>query len=100
MLFYQFDEATGAWRYKGGPAQLASSLECWDFAGLAQARVAGARDPLSLRGHLQAAEAELTFAGCGGDHCALSLTEECERLRWFLLPQEASDELAAGHLCA
>lgn len=93
LPFYQFDEAAGVWRYQGKLAQLKASLRGWEFTDLCQVREAGYRTPLSLQGHIEAAEAELTRNRSSDVYYDLELTEECERLRWFLLPQEAVLEL-------
>ena len=72
---------------------LAASLNDWDFASFEP--LAGEAVALDLAGHCESAEAELTMRDRTGDTYEMTITEECERLRWFLLPQEASAMLAA-----
>ena len=88
LPYYQFDTGAGVWRYQGRTAQLAASLNDWQFADVTQARVAGARDPLSLNGYVEAAEAELLRVDRQAERYELDLSEDAEKLRWFVLPQE------------
>lgn len=92
LPYYRFDESSGVFRYRGQPMQLASSLDSWNFAELAPA--AGDASRVGLAGHCDTAEAEM-LRHRESEIYPMELTAECERLRWFLLPQEAAVELAA-----
>ncbi|PLW69292.1 aminotransferase class V-fold PLP-dependent enzyme [Pseudohalioglobus lutimaris] len=93
LPYYQFDFACGAWRYQGRPTQLLTRLDDWQFDALAAADDAAAPRRLELEGYCEQAEMELTRTHREGERHALELSEQCERLRWFLLPQEAAAEL-------
>jgi hypothetical protein len=93
LPFYKFDEDAGVWRFQGRPATLNASLNDWRYNELCETGGPRLRRPLSLQGYAEAARAELTRLGRSGSHYDLELSEDCERLRWFLLPQEAAEEL-------
>lgn len=93
LPYYQFDTVSGVWRFQGKAAELVAALEGWSFTGLRQSEATVDPEPLGLEGHCELAESELTRMDRGGEHYELALTEEGERLRWFLLPQEAAVEL-------
>jgi selenocysteine lyase/cysteine desulfurase len=93
LPYYQLDETSGVWYFQGQVSPLVSSLEGWSFADMGDAKVAGLREPLGLGGHHAAAERELTRENRPGQMYELHLTRESERLRWFLLPQEAAQAL-------
>lgn len=95
LPYYQFDAATGAWRYQGVHGELPASIRGWKFADLGQFSVDELLEALPLEGQCEAAEAELLMADRRGDLYEIELSRECERLRWFLLPQEAAGELAS-----
>ncbi len=94
LPYYQFDESAGVWRYQGESTPLAANLADWCFADLGDASVAAPSEPLSLDGFSELAEAELTRNYRDGHTYALQLSEQGERLRWFLLPQEVSEQAA------
>jgi selenocysteine lyase/cysteine desulfurase len=91
LPYYKFDQSTGVFQYQGQPMQLAASLDTWNFAGLEASP--GESTVLDLAGHCEAAEAELLNGDRTGETYQMVITDECERLRWFLLPQEVSLEL-------
>jgi hypothetical protein len=94
LPFYQFEPAAGVWRYQGQPLRLKTSLQDWTFADLPHRETVSGPEPLSLAACGDAAEAELRREFRSGVHYALTLSEESERLCWFLLPQEAATELS------
>ena len=51
---------------------------------------------MDLAGILSAAQQELTRQQLPASVAALTLSEESEKLRWFVLPQEIAGELAAA----
>ena len=93
LPYYQFDTVSGVWRFQGKAAELVAALEGWSFTGLRQSEATVDPEPLGLEGHCELAESELTRMDRAGEHYELALTEGGERLRWFLLPQEAAVEL-------
>jgi len=94
LPFYQFDGVTGVWRFQGKPVQLEASLDNWRYADNLGRTEGKDRDaPLRLEGMCEKAEIELSKADRVGRMYELHLSEEGERLRWFLLPQDAAIEL-------
>ena len=100
LPYYQFDSATGVWRYQAQVPALPGCLNDWSFADLDAAPQTSRPLPLSLDGHLHYAESQLAMPDRRATCFELPLTEEGESLRWFLLPQEAADELAAPLVAA
>ena len=92
LPYYQFDTASGVWRYQAQASGLASSLKDWSFSDVDAAQQSDR--PLPLDGHLQHAANQLSMPDRRATCFELHLTEEGERLRWFLLPQEAACQLA------
>ena len=94
LPFYQFDNISGVWRYQGQPVQLESNMENWKFADyFSQSQEKVRHDTMKLDGVCDKAESELKKEYRGGKVFELHLSQEAERLRWFLLPQEAAKEL-------
>jgi hypothetical protein len=93
LPFYQFDTDSGVWRYQGESTPLVASLCDWRFADLAVATEGESPIPLALEGFCAMAERELLRQSRPGQCYPLTLTETGERLRWFLLPQEAAEQL-------
>lgn len=98
LPFYQFDNTSGVWRYQGEPVELESSMENWKFAD----NDAGHQMPKEIHPEsvsfdflLEEAKSELTKEHRVGTVYELHLSEESERLRWFLLPQQAAKELSS-----
>ena len=91
LPYYQFDTASGVWRYQAQVSGLASSLKDWSFSDVDAAQQSART--LALDGHLQHAASQLTMPDRRATSFELHLTEEGERLRWFLLPQEAACQL-------
>ena len=94
LPFYHFDEASGAWRYQGQPGSLPSNLDSMNFLDYCQRDGQLEHKRLSLEGHCVDAELELRAENRKGELSQLHLSEEAERLRWFVLPQEAARDLA------
>jgi hypothetical protein len=94
---YEFDQQGGIWRYRGLSRELATSLDQWRFSELCSGRYPAppVNEALELGAVLAAAEATLTAPVREGSGSSLQLSEQGERLRWFVLPQEVSAELAA-----
>lgn len=91
LPYYQFDTASGVWRYQAQVSGLASSLKDWSFSDVDAAQQSART--LALDGHLQHAASQLAMPDRRATSFELHLTEEGERLRWFLLPQEAACQL-------
>ena len=93
---YHFDPLSGTWRYRGQGRDLPASLAGLAIDDLCAGRWSRPATPLSLEGWLEVADGILaTGADLAVDTSALVLAPEAERLRWFVLPQEVSAELAA-----
>ncbi|MEP4146965.1 MAG: aminotransferase class V-fold PLP-dependent enzyme [Halioglobus sp.] len=93
LPFYQFNTDSGVWQFQGQPMKLVSSLKNWGFTDLLGSNTSTAPDVNALKGFCELAEAELVKVNRQEDRYELHLTEEGERLRWFLLPQEAAADL-------
>jgi len=94
LPYYHFDESTGVWRYQGQERALPGSLESWRFDELCRNPVPFPnQDEQVLERQLESAERELLKFRCDAHFSNLILTEQGERLRWFVLPQEVRREL-------
>ncbi|MEH6593140.1 MAG: aminotransferase class V-fold PLP-dependent enzyme [Halioglobus sp.] len=94
LPFYHCDADTAVWRYQGQCGEMVSSLDGFNFADYCQ-RLPEEKEPLvSLAGQCEQAERELRAEGRSGVKSVMDLREQTERLRWFVLPQEVSAELA------
>lgn len=93
LPFYHFDTTTGVWRYPGEKQDLPSSLDALSFSELCQSDGLQRPSRLSLEGQCEAAQRELLRENRQGPLSQLQLSEEGERLRWFVLPQEAACDL-------
>ncbi|MEP5568679.1 MAG: aminotransferase class V-fold PLP-dependent enzyme [Halioglobus sp.] len=93
LPFYQFNTVSGVWQFQGQSMKLVSSLVDWCFADLPSSNAAAAHDVSVLQGFCDLAQAELVKANRQEERYELHLSEEGERLRWFLLPQEAAADL-------
>ncbi|MEE4144372.1 MAG: aminotransferase class V-fold PLP-dependent enzyme [Halieaceae bacterium] len=96
LPYYHADTAAGVWRYQGLHRDLPVSLETLDFSAdipVAPGRVDQAPD---LAGLCSTAERELLRENRPGPRAIVTLSEQAECLRWFVLPQEASAELDAA----
>ena len=100
LPYYQFDTAAGVWRFQGAATGLLADLDDWRFANQAKLESARSREAIGLDGHLEHATEELTRRARPGTLHELHLSAAGERLRWFLLPQEAASELATEHAAA
>ena len=96
LPFYQFNTHSGVWQFQGQAMNLVSSIEDWNFADLPRSETASARGIPELQAFAEQAQAELIKIDRDEKMYDLQLTEESERLRWFLLPQEAARDLAEG----
>ncbi len=84
LPYYQFNEATGAWRFQANDSSLMTNLadfDCFETPDV----------PTTLKEdfdqYLRQAEAELTKQGRNEARYTLSLSEEAGELCWFTLPQ-------------
>jgi len=100
LPYYEFEAAAGLWRFQGETTELLANLDGWRFADSAGRKPAGASEALDLDGYLQQAIEQLTARARKGTLYELPLSAEGERLRWFLLPQEAASELAIEQAAA
>ncbi len=94
LPYYQFNDKSGVWQFQGQAMGLVSSLEDWRFAEFVYSKTASIDTLPTLQDICDQAKAELTRVDRQENKYELQLTEAGERLRWFLLPQEA-----AGDLC-
>lgn len=94
LPYYAFDAGAGVWSYQGKSSDLRADLDGWNFADTATQEPVSADTALELDGHLEQALEELTMLARPGTLHELHLSANSERLRWFLLPQEAAIELA------
>lgn len=94
LPYYQFDPASGVWRYQGAPAEMVASLEALNFNDYCPQGVEPAPD-VDLPAVLFAAEQQLAQDRPHESSFVLALSAETERLRWFVLPQTAMAELSA-----
>ena len=94
LPYYQFNDKSGVWQFQGQAMGLVSSLEDWRFAEFVYSKTASIDTLPTLQDICDQAKAELTRVDRQENKYELQLTEAGERLRWFLLPQEA-----AGGLC-
>ena len=94
LPYYQFNDKSGVWQFQGQAMGLVSSLEGWRFAEFVCCKTASIDTLPILQDIFDQAKAELTRVDRQENKYELQLTEAGERLRWFLLPQEA-----AGDLC-
>ncbi|WP_271270663.1 aminotransferase class V-fold PLP-dependent enzyme [Aliamphritea hakodatensis] len=88
LPYYQYDPASGVWKYQGQGLQTAVNLHDVDFMAAAEplGAVTVASDYADL---LQQAEAVL-LGDQEGQRYALDLPADAEALRWFILPQEVA----------
>jgi len=94
LPYYHFDDSAGEWRYQGQKASLPSNLDTLKLLDLCQGGEWKKPATVSLEGQCEAAELELCAQNRSGEMSELHLSEESERLRWFVLPQEAARDLA------
>ena len=92
---YHFDAHAGVWRYRGAATPLAASLASLSLSRLCVEGREAPPAPMALDGMLEAAEEIFAASPGRADRSVLTLAPEAERLRWFVLPQEVSAELAA-----
>ncbi len=93
LPFYHFDEVSGAWRYQGKTESLPTNLDAFSFIDFCQRGGESSHTRLSLAGQCDSAELELLKENREGELSQLRLSKESERLRWFVLPQEAARDL-------
>lgn len=94
LPFYHFDTDAGVWRFQKSQGELASCLESLSLAAFSREGVKPVSESVSLDGLCEEAEQQLKLSQRPGETFRLALSSESERLRWFLLPQEAAAELA------
>ncbi len=94
LPFYHFDADSGTWDYQGSRGPLASNLNMFNFLDYCQHGGESPHGKISLDGQCEAAELELRIESRPGELSELCLSEESERLRWFVLPQEVAHDLA------
>jgi len=94
LPFYHFDADSGVWRYQGLSTSLPSNLDSLNFLDYCGRQREDQRDKLSLEGQCDAAEREMRREHRQGILSELQLSEESERLRWFVLPQEVVPNLS------
>lgn len=93
LPFYHFDTTAAIWRFQGQRSAMVSSLETIQFADYCRRPPPYDHLTLDLAELCDQAEGELCLKNRDGETSALELSDESERLRWFVLPQELSAEL-------
>jgi len=93
LPFYHFDTSAAIWRFQKQRGAMLNSLEALNFSNYCKQPSEGNQVTVDLAGHCDQAERELLTENREGEMSALELSEECERLRWFVLPQEVTAEL-------
>ncbi len=88
LPYYQFDESSGVWRYQGERQQLPGDLNALSFANYCGKPALAGTSTVALEGQIEAAKVELMSVDRKGKTYSLNLTEEGERLRWFVLPED------------
>ncbi|MDG2459381.1 MAG: aminotransferase class V-fold PLP-dependent enzyme [Luminiphilus sp.] len=86
LSYYDFDMATGVWRFHNEARSLPVSLQDLSFDRL-ESKSAACPPPWNLRDLLVRAEQAMTTSRPKQSATALNLSGEAERLRWFALPQ-------------
>ena len=97
LPYYHFDAASGAWNYLGLREPLPGNLNTLNFLDYCQRGGETEHEKVSLEGQCEAAELELRSKNRPGELSQLCLSEEGERLRWFVLPQESARELGLSN---
>jgi hypothetical protein len=97
LRYYHFDAGAGVWRY-GGASAPSSKCDALDIGRILATRAARAGSPPAFSPDALLHEAKRRLCGSheGVPLCTLRLTPECERLRWFALPQETAGQECAG----
>ena len=93
LPFYHFDAIAGVWRYENQHSVLVSSLQSLCLADYCTAPPTSNNSKVSLLGQCERAERELRREDRAGEKSILELSDESERLRWFVLPQELTAQL-------
>lgn len=93
LPFYHFDAVAGVWRYQNQHSVLVSSLQSLCLADYCTAPPTSNNSKVSLLGQCERAERELSREDRAGEKSILELSDESERLRWFVLPQELTAQL-------
>ncbi len=94
LPFYSFEKDSGVWKFQGQSSELVSSLNTFSFSGMCSEQPPSSLAVESLNGKYGEARSELLIEDREGELSVMNLSEESERLRWFLLPQEASEQLS------
>lgn len=94
LPFYSYDENSGVWKFQGQSSELVSSLNTFNFSDMCSEQPPSSLAVESLNGQCREAHRELLTKDREGELSVMNLSEESERLRWFLLPQEASEQLS------
>ena len=81
------------WHYQGQKQNLPSNLDTLNFSEFCQSGGLQGKAPMKLEGQCEAAQRELLCENRIGQLSHMQLSEEGERLRWFVLPQEAARDL-------
>lgn len=92
LPYYHLDEQSSVWRFQGKKNSMVSSLNSFSFAELEKASHIEHSTPdyESLLAH---AEAMLMMQNPNWQQYQLTLSEQGESLRWFVLPQECEVQL-------
>ena len=88
LPFYQVDVATGVWRFNGQSTELISSLDTLSFADYCADTPSKESKKISLIGLCAKAEQLLETAHQSDVIPPVILSEESERLRWFVIPKD------------
>ena len=92
LPYYDFDQASGTWRFQQKKMILASDIEELDFNSLQASKTQhGCKESLSKI--LELASQELQKKNRTDKRYRIDLPISAEKLRWFTLPQEVEDAL-------
>ena len=94
LPFYQVDPKSGVWRFQGQENKMAIGLDTFQFIDDCQKPNRSRGEKVSLDGICTLAEQVLQTANRQTQMPPLILSSQSETLRWFVLPQEVTTELA------
>jgi selenocysteine lyase/cysteine desulfurase len=94
LPYYYFDKSAAVWRYQEQQGELRTSLDKLCFADYVHTSAPERDAKIELKGLVAAAKQELLRTDRQEKTSVLNLSADGEKLRWFVLPQEAALKLA------
>ncbi|WP_163832636.1 aminotransferase class V-fold PLP-dependent enzyme [Spartinivicinus ruber] len=91
LSYYQFDGKSGVWLYQGQKPHLLVTLDDIDFS-VSKPHPKQPTCPVKLTDCLSIAEVALTIPHQAAEQYTLELPASAEKLRWFALPQDATQQ--------